>query len=172
MNTPPFLCGAAGVIGIGDGTLESVCPVQCGICGPGGTFAADGYGRRLAADQPALAALVAAPLIEVHARPAAAAAAKGPSRAAGAGWAAGHARRLAADDDGELTVGGAVAAHGGQVHAPPGRPALACQPLKTPLSIHLSTPRFKRGVLMEWPECPPGSPHQRASLCVLCELLV
>ena len=52
-----------------------------------------------------------------------------------------------------------------------GAPA-TCQPLKTSLSIHLATPRFKRGVLARWPgHCPPGtrnSPFQplKIGVCV------
>ena len=57
----------------------------------------------------------------------------------------------------------------------PRDPRSTYQPLKTPLSIHLSTPRAKRGVLVllvEWPDrCPPGLQINIARLGVLYELV-
>ena len=57
----------------------------------------------------------------------------------------------------------------------PRDPRSTYQPLKTPLSIHLSTPRAKRGVLVllvEWPDrCPPGPQINIARLGVLYELV-
>eukprot|EP01052_Picozoa_sp_SAG31_P038165 SAG31_NODE_5048_length_2778_cov_1.677118_1_plen_596_part_00 len=40
------LADCCSITGVGDGTLQSVCPQQCGLCGPGGTWIADGFGRR------------------------------------------------------------------------------------------------------------------------------
>jgi hypothetical protein len=34
---------AFGVSEVGDGTLQSICPMSCNLCGPGGTFIAAGY---------------------------------------------------------------------------------------------------------------------------------
>ena len=45
----------------------------------------------------------------------------------------------------------------GIVRSPALAPIPTQQPLKPPLLIHLSDPRFKRGVLAEWPRAPPAA---------------